>query len=40
MSFIMPVKIRSLEEGDAKICDGIGFKDHRTVSSAYGYPSE
>ena len=40
MSFIMPIKIRPIEEDDAENCGKIGYEAHKAVSSAFGYPSE
>lgn len=36
----MSVRVRSIEKADAETCGKIGFKAHKTVSSAHGFPSE
>ncbi|HEX5186064.1 MAG TPA: GNAT family N-acetyltransferase [Nitrososphaeraceae archaeon] len=36
----MSVRIRSIEQADAETCGKIGFRAHKMVSSAHGFPSE
>lgn len=39
-SSIMSIRIRSIEKADAEVCGKIGFKAHKAISSAHGFPSE
>jgi predicted N-acetyltransferase YhbS len=36
----MVLTIRSIEQADVETCGKIGFKAHKRISSAHGYPSE
>src|ERR671935_3102862 len=36
----MDLTIRSIKQTDAETCGKIGFKAHKRISSAHGYPSE
>ena len=36
----MGLIIRSIQQADAETCGKIGFKAHKAISSAHGYPSE
>src|SRR4028119_198258 len=36
----MSLRIRPIEQDDAKICGKIAYEAHKTISSAHGYPSE
>jgi hypothetical protein len=36
----MSLTIRPIRQSDAESCGKIGYKAHKTISSAHGYPSE
>jgi GNAT superfamily N-acetyltransferase len=36
----MSLRIRPIEQNDAKICGKIAYEAHKTISSSHGYPSE
>ncbi|MFL6461918.1 MAG: GNAT family N-acetyltransferase, partial [Nitrososphaeraceae archaeon] len=36
----MTLIVRPIEQNDAESCGQIGYKAHKTISSAHGYPSE
>jgi GNAT superfamily N-acetyltransferase len=36
----MSLRIRAIEQYDAKICGKIAYEAHKTISSSHGYPSE